>query len=269
MDYGRSLHELSRLNDRVALIIGGAGHIGCVSADGLAERGASIVIVDISAERSQAVADELKARHGVKTLAIQANLENETEVKAIPQKVLDVFGRIDILVHLAAIVDPELGGWTCRFEDQSPAQWRRGLEINLTSAFLLAQGCLEPLRNSGHGTMIFFGSTYGIVGPDWSIYEGTDMGNAAGYAASKGGVIQLSRWLATTLAPDVRVNSLSPGGVFRNHLDSFHNAYANKTPLKRMASEEDYKGAVAFLASDLSSYVTGHNLVVDGGWTAW
>ena len=134
MDYGRSLHELSRLDDRVALIIGGAGHIGRVSADGLAERGASIVIVDISAERSQAVADELKARHGVKTLAIQANLENETEVKAVPQKVLDVFGRIDILVHLAAIVDPELGGWTCRFEDQSPAQWRRGLEINLTSA---------------------------------------------------------------------------------------------------------------------------------------
>jgi NAD(P)-dependent dehydrogenase (short-subunit alcohol dehydrogenase family) len=147
--------------------------------------------------------------------------------------------------------------------------WRRALDVNLTAVFVLTQACAAALRASGHGSVIVFGSTYGVVGPDWRIYAGTDMGNAAGYAASKGGAIQLSRWLATTLAPDVRVNALTPGGVARDQPQSFQDAYAARTPLGRMAAEEDYKGAAVFLASDLSRYVTGHNLIVDGGWTAW
>ncbi|MGA0866494.1 MAG: SDR family oxidoreductase [Candidatus Nanopelagicaceae bacterium] len=269
MNLGKSINELSRMDGRVSLVIGGAGHIGSVAASGLAELGSKLAIVDINEDRVRAVADEIRQAHGVEVLEIVADLESEAEVRSIPTTVNQHFGRIDVLVHLAAIVNPELGGWTTRFEDQSVTQWRRGIEINLTSAFLLAQGCVESLRKSPNGSMIFFGSTYGIVGPDWSIYEGTDMGNAAGYAASKGGIIQLTRWLATTLAPEVRVNTLSPGGVYRDHLEVFRNAYANKTPLKRMATEEDYKAGVAFLASDMSRYVTGHNLVIDGGWTAW
>lgn len=269
MNLGRQLSELSRLDGRVSLVVGGAGHIGSVASAGLAELGSKIALVDLKKERVAEVAAELRQEFGAEVLEIVADLENEEQVRAIPSTVVERFGRIDALVHLAAIVNPELGGWTTRFEDQSVAQWRRGIEINLTSAFLLAQGCVEHLRRSPNGSMIFFGSTYGIVGPDWSIYEGTDMGNAAGYAASKGGIIQLTRWLATTLAPDVRVNTLSPGGVYRDHLEVFRNAYANKTPLKRMATEEDYKAGVAFLASDMSRYVTGHNLVIDGGWTAW
>ncbi|MGA0217242.1 MAG: SDR family oxidoreductase [Ilumatobacteraceae bacterium] len=269
MNLGKSINELSRMDGRVSLVIGGAGHIGSVAASGLAELGSKLAIVDINEDRVRAVADEIRQAHGVEVLEIVADLESEAEVRSIPTTVNQHFGRIDVLVHLAAIVNPELGGWTTRFEDQSITQWRRGIEINLTSAFLLAQGCVESLRKSPNGSMIFFGSTYGIVGPDWSIYEGTDMGNAAGYAASKGGIIQLTRWLATTLAPEVRVNTLSPGGVYRDHLEVFRNAYANKTPLKRMATEEDYKAGVAFLASDMSRYVTGHNLVIDGGWTAW
>ena len=269
MNLGKSINELSRMDGRVSLVIGGAGHIGSVAASGLAELGSMLAIVDINEDRVRAVADEIRQAHGAEVLEIVADLESEAEVRSIPTTVNQHFGRIDVLVHLAAIVNPELGGWTTRFEDQSVTQWRRGIEINLTSAFLLAQGCVESLRKSPNGTMIFFGSTYGIVGPDWSIYEGTDMGNAAGYAASKGGIIQLTRWLATTLAPEVRVNTLSPGGVYRDHLEVFRNAYANKTPLKRMATEEDYKAGVAFLASDMSRYVTGHNLVIDGGWTAW
>ena len=269
MNLGRTISDLSRLDGRVSLIIGGAGHIGSVAAAGLSELGSKIALVDLKEERVAEVAESLRKSYGAEVLEIVADLENESEVRAIPTTVAKHFGRIDVLVHLAAIVNPELGGWTTRFEDQSVTQWRRGIEINLTSAFLLAQGCVDHLRRSPNGSMIFFGSTYGIVGPDWSIYEGTDMGNAAGYAASKGGIIQLTRWLATTLAPDIRVNTLSPGGVYRDHLEVFRNAYANKTPLKRMATEEDYKAGVAFLASDMSRYVTGHNLVIDGGWTAW
>ena len=269
MNLGRSITELSRMDGRVSLVVGGAGHIGSVAASGLAELGSNLAIVDINENRVRSISDEIRKTHGVEVLELVADLESEDDVRSIAPNVIQHYGRLDVLVHLAAIVNPELGGWTTRFEDQSVTQWRRGIEINLTSAFLLAQGCVESLRRSPNGSMIFFGSTYGIVGPDWSIYEGTDMGNAAGYAASKGGIIQLTRWLATTLAPDVRVNTLSPGGVYRDHLEVFRNAYANKTPLKRMATEEDYKAGVAFLASDMSRYVTGHNLVIDGGWTAW
>lgn len=269
MNLGRSITELSRMDGRVSLVIGGAGHIGSVAASGLAELGSNLAIVDINENRVRSISDEIRKTHGVEVLEVVADLESEDDVRSIAPTVIQHYGRLDVLVHLAAIVNPELGGWTTRFEDQSVTQWRRGIEINLTSAFLLAQGCVESLRKSPNGSMIFFGSTYGIVGPDWSIYEGTDMGNAAGYAASKGGIIQLTRWLATTLAPEVRVNTLSPGGVYRDHLEVFRNAYANKTPLKRMATEEDYKAGVAFLASDMSRYVTGHNLVIDGGWTAW
>ena len=112
-------------------------------------------------------------------------------------------------------------------------------------------------------------SIYGLVGPDWRLYEGTEIGNPAAYSASKGGLLQLTRWLATTLAPDVRVNSITPGGVFRDTPEPFLSRYLSRTPLGRMATEEDFKGAIAYLASDLSAYVTGQNLVVDGGWTAW
>ena len=108
-----------------------------------------------------------------------------------------------------------------------------------------------------------------MVGPDMRLYENTPVGNPAAYAASKGGLLQLTRWLATVLAPDVRVNAITPGGVWRDQPTEFYERYVGSTPLRRMATEEDLKGAVAYLASDLSAYVTGHNLVVDGGWTAW
>jgi NAD(P)-dependent dehydrogenase (short-subunit alcohol dehydrogenase family) len=125
------------------------------------------------------------------------------------------------------------------------------------------------LIDSGHGSIVLISSIYGLVGPDMSLYEGTSMANPAGYGASKGGLLQLMRYLATVLAPDVRVNAISPGGVWRQQPGQFHDRYRSRTPLGRMATEEDLKGAAAYLASDLSSYVTGHNLVVDGGWTTW
>ena len=123
--------------------------------------------------------------------------------------------------------------------------------------------------DSGHGSVIFFSSIYGLVGPDMRLYEDTDMASPAGYPASKGGLLQLARYLATVLAPRIRVNTISPGGVWRNQPEAFHQRYVYRTPLGRMATEEDLKGAVAYLASDLSAYVTGQNLGVDGGWTAW
>jgi NAD(P)-dependent dehydrogenase (short-subunit alcohol dehydrogenase family) len=268
--FGRDVSDLSNLDGRVAVVTGGAGHIGRVVADALAEQGAATAIVDLDPSRCDEVAHDITDRRGTPSMGVAADLADETSTRSVAATVDAAWGRIDVLCHVAALVSAEpLPHWTTPFDDQGVEVWRRALDVNLTAVFVLTQACAPALQASGHGSVIVFGSTYGVVGPDWGIYAGTDMGNAAGYAASKGGAIQLSRWLATTLAPDVRVNALTPGGVARDQPQSFQDAYAARTPLGRMAAEEDYKGAAVFLASDLSRYVTGHNLIVDGGWTAW
>jgi NAD(P)-dependent dehydrogenase (short-subunit alcohol dehydrogenase family) len=266
----KSVKELMNLKGRVACITGGAGHIGSAMADALAEVGCSIVVVDCDAERTSAAATRLHQTFQADTLPIIADLASEDQLRSIPEKIAKRFGRLDILIHSAAFVGTSsLEGWAVPFVDQRADAWRRALEVNLTAVFLLTQACTQALRASGHGTVINVGSIHGMAGPDMRLYEGTSLGNPAAYAASKGGLIQLTRWLATTLAPQVRVNTITPGGVWREHSDPFHSRYASRTPMARMAVEEDFKGAALYLASDLSLYVTGHNLVVDGGWTAW
>jgi NAD(P)-dependent dehydrogenase (short-subunit alcohol dehydrogenase family) len=125
------------------------------------------------------------------------------------------------------------------------------------------------MKKATGANIINIASIYGSYGPDWSLYKDTEMGNPAAYAATKGGLIQFTRWLATTIAPTIRVNAISPGGVSRNQPKSFQKRYKSRTPLARMASNQDFKGAMSFLASDLSSYVTGHILEVNGGWGTW
>lgn len=266
----KKLKELMDLRGRVAVVTGGGGHLGAVLGEALAELGARIAVVDVRADAGEAAARRLREAFGVDAQSLPADLAREEEVRALPAAVLDRFGRLDILVNCAALVGTsDLQGWAVAFEQQSPATWRRALEINLTAPFVLAQAAAGALRASGHGTVINVLSTYGLVGPDLGLYAGTALGNPAAYGASKGGLLQLTRWLATVLAPDIRVNALSPGGIERGQPAAFQERYRARTPLRRMAAEEDFKGAVAYLASDLSAYVTGQNLVVDGGWTAW
>ncbi|MCF7907793.1 MAG: SDR family oxidoreductase [Candidatus Omnitrophica bacterium] len=267
----RSLKELMDLKKRTAIITGAAGNVGFALAESLAELGANIVLLDINKEQGQAKAEDIKNTHKVETLFLPVDLENEKEITEVPEIVINKFGSIDILINCAALLATSgLEGWAVPFEKQKVDSWRRALEVNLTSVFLLTQGCRQYLIDSGHGSIVNIGSIYGVGGPDLRLYEGVEnLGNPAAYAASKGGLLQFTRWLATVLAPSVRVNSISPGGVFRKHEDPFLSRYIERTPLKRMAKEEDLKGAVAFLASDLSLYVTGQNLMVDGGWSAW
>lgn len=253
-----TLKEMMDLSGRVAVITGGQGHIGRAAAEALAELGAAVVLVDMADGPARA------------DLSLTVDLEDEAAARGVPAAVLERFGGLDILVHSAALVGTSaLTGWTTPVEEQSTETWRRALEVNLTAPFALTQSAIPALRRSGHGSVIMFSSIYGLHGPDWRLYEGTGGGNPAAYAASKGGLIQLTRWFATTLAPDVRVNAIAPGGVFRNHTDPFLSRYIARTPLGRMGSEDDMKGAVAYLASDLSAYVTGQCLSVDGGWSAW
>jgi NAD(P)-dependent dehydrogenase (short-subunit alcohol dehydrogenase family) len=266
----KSVAELMNLRGRTALVTGGAGHIGGTICEALAELGASIAVLDQDAARCEALAGRLAATYGVPTTALPVDLGDEAAVRAVPAAVVERLGSLDILVHCAALVGTTgLQGWAVPFDQQSADTWRAALDINLTSAFILTQAAAEALAKSGRASVINIGSIYGVSAPDLSLYEGTNLGNPAAYAASKGGLWQLTRWLSTVLAPRVRVNMISPGGVERGQPESFRERYVRRVPLARMATEEDLKGAAAFLASDLSAYVTGQNLVVDGGWTAW
>lgn len=263
-----TLTQLMNLEGRSALITGGAGHIGEVMAETLAEMGAHIIVVDRDGVDYSRVRGAVE-RLGRRIDTVNCDLELQADRDRLMSWVHDR-GQLDVLINNAAFVGTTgLTGWGVPLAEQTIETWRRAVEVNLTAAFDLCKGLAPLLQQSPGGSIINVASIYGAWGPDYSLYSGTTMGNPAAYAASKGGLIQLSRWLATTLAPRVRVNTITPGGVSRNQQPSFVERYTAKTPLGRMATEDDFRGAVAYLASDLSAYVTGHNLAVDGGWGVW
>jgi NAD(P)-dependent dehydrogenase (short-subunit alcohol dehydrogenase family) len=264
-----SLKTLMDLTGRRALITGAAGGLGKVMADSLAELGAELVLVDLPQAEPQALAQKLTDRHGITATAEICDLEDGAQRTALADRVLKK-GGLNILVNNAAFVgDSSLTGWAEPFEKQSVETWRRALEVNLTAVFHLSQLFTPALRAGPGGSVINIASIYGQWGPDWSLYEDTQMANPAAYGASKGGVIQFTRWLATTLAPEVRVNAISPGGIERGQPEQFANRYAQRTPMGRMATEDDFRGAIAFLASDMSAYLTGQIINMDGGWGVW
>lgn len=263
----RSIKELMSLTGRVAVVTGGAGHLGREICDTLAELGAAVAVVD--RQDAQACAERVAKTFTVETLALNADFSDEAATRAVAAEVQARFGRCDILVNNAAFVGTSnLTGWAVPFAEQSVATWRQAIEVNLTAAFVLSQA-LTPLLSAQAGSIINIASIYGNLGPDWRRYEGTALGNPAAYAASKGGLIQLTRWLGTTLAPRIRVNAISPGGIERGQPKAFADQYIAQTPMQRMAREEDLKGTIAFLAGDASAYVTGQNIMVDGGYSAW
>lgn len=258
-----SIRARMSLENRVALVTGGAGHIGTVICDALEELGAKIAVADVAGEGKPTTTASRR-------LAIPVDLRDDAATRRVVPKVVEALGRLDVLIHSAAYVaTTTLPGWNVPFAEQSVAAWDEAMRVNLTAAFVLAQEACEPLTRSGHGSIVFISSIYGLVGPDLGLYEGTPMGNPAAYGASKAGLNQLARYLATTYAPAIRANVVAAGGVWRNQHPEFVARYTKRTPLARMANEADVAGAVAFLASDLSGYVTGQSLVVDGGWTAW
>lgn len=264
----RDLKTLMDMTGRRAMITGGAGHLGRTMADSLAELGAEVILVDVAGAPTQAVAEEIAKRRGTPVTALACDLEVADARVALVEQLAP--GGLSVLINNAAFVGTSgLTGWAEPFEGQSVETWRRALEVNLTAGFHLCQLFAPVLGAGPGGSIINIASIYGQWGPDYALYDGTSMANPAAYGASKGGLIQFTRWLSTTLAPQVRANVISPGGVARGQPESFVTRYTERTPLKRMATEEDFRGAVAYLASDLSAYVTGQTIAVDGGWGAW
>ena len=267
----RPVAQLMDLTGRRALVTGGAGHIGRVISEALVEQGATVAILDQDAAACQHHVAQLAARSKrSEAFALPCDLRSEPATRQAIHDAEDRMGGLEILVHCAAYLGTtDTPGWAVPLDRQTVEAWDAAMRVNLTSAMILVQEAAQALAASGHGSVIFLSSIYGMVAPDLRLYAQTDMANPAGYAASKGGLLQLMRYFATVLAPQIRVNAISPGGIWRNQPEAFRARYVSRTPLGRMATEEDLKGAVSYLASDLSAYVTGHNLVVDGGWTAW
>lgn len=264
-----SISQSINLRGRRALLTGALGGLGQVMAHTMAELGAEVVLVDRPGSDFKELESELEVWN-VKVTSVSCDIEQESARHKLMQCIADDGKGLSILVNNAAFVGTSsLTGWAVPFEQQTLEAWRRALEVNLTAVFDFCQGLAPVLRKSPGANIINVASIYGLLGPDWRLYEDTSMSNPAAYAASKGGLIQLTRWLSTTLAPSIRVNAITPGGVWRNQPEVFVQRYETRTPLGRMANPEDFAGPLAFLSTDAARYVTGHNLIVDGGWSAW
>lgn len=266
----KTLKSLMSLGGRCALITGATGGLGRVMADSLAELGASLILVDREEKKLIDLKKDLNDRWNININYFVCDLEEEGQRSHLVTSLNAGHQDLSILINNAAFVGSnDLQGWNTSLELQKVETWRRALEVNLTAVFDLCQRLAPLLKVSEGANIINIASIYGAYGPDWRLYEDTSMGNPAAYAASKGGLIQLSKWLATTLAPNIRVNCISPGGIIRNQPKTFIDRYEARTPLQRMATEDDFRGIVAYLSSDLSAYVTGQNIFVDGGWGQW
>ena len=274
----RTVQQLFDLSGRVAIVTGGAGLLGKQFSEALIEAGATVVIASRTLENCRAWAGELNAyaatlpawndRDTTKAaVPIAVDVTDPESCKALVAATLDQCGQLDILVNNAYT-----RGTPAPPEDLTPEAWRTWIDAGLSGVFYCAQAAAKPMLAQGSGSIINISSMYGVVGVDVRIYPPEVPVNAsAAYGAIKGGVVNLTRTLAVVWAPQgVRVNCISPGGFPGATINSeFYQNFINKVPLNRMGDRNDLKGAVVFLASDAGAYIVGHNLLVDGGWTAW
>lgn len=267
------------LKDRVAIVTGGNGLLGFEFCKTLAEAGAAVVVADLNGDLASKNADSLKDA-GYSAMAFPLDVTRLESTRDLVAETVKQFGRLDILVNSAALdpkFDPDAaarGIAPGAFEDYPLEDWNAAMNVNLTGMFLTTQASVKQMAEQGKkGSIINICSTYGLNGPDQRIYikDGKRVAyKPVYYTVTKAGVMGFTKYLAAYYAEtEIRVNALTPGGVFNNHDDYFVKNYSAKTILGRMAKKDEMNGALLFLASDASSYMTGNNVVVDGGWTAW
>jgi len=268
--------DIFSLNGRVAIVTGAAGLLGTQHCRALAQAGATVIAADLDREKCEALGADLCPESSGSILGCAVDIADPASVDALKNTILHRYDRVDILVNNAAVDDvfDNTGLNASMFENYPLAKWQRLIDINLTGTFLCCQIIGSEMARRGAGSIINVASTYGLVAPDQSIYRKPDgtqsFYKSAAYPVSKAAVIALTRYLAAYWgATSVRVNSLSPGGVENGQAQFFVENYSARTPLGRMARPDDFRGAIVFLAGDASRYMTGANVVIDGGWTAW
>ncbi len=263
----RTIQELFDMEGRVAIVTGGAGKLGFQMATALAEAGCHLVLCSRNVDNCKEKAAQLSEKHN-EAIGLRCDVTDPTEIRTMVDEVMKKWGHIDVLVNNTAGGRGQLG--PLAFENLSLEDWNYSIAATLTSQFLVTQAVGPIMVKQGKGNIVNIGSIYGIVSADQRIYGDTSINSPVWYAAAKGGVANLTRFIATYWARDgVRCNCICPGGFGNGHAPYFHEKYCRKAPLDRMGNEEDLKGAIVYLASDASEFVTGHILMVDGGWTIW
>jgi len=253
--------NLFSCKNKVAIVTGGCGLIGREIAKGLSAFGAKVYIAD------KGIRSARRAIIREKVSYVHLDISNENSVRQTLRKILNDSGRIDILINCAY---PRSKDWAAKFENVKYASWKLNLDQHLGGYFMMCRETAMIMKEHGGGSIINLASIYGVVAPDFSIYEGTDMTMPVAYASIKAGIIALTKYIATYFSRhNIRANTISPGGLYNNHAAAFVAKYSRKAPLGRMGKPGEIVGAAIYLASDASSYVTGHNLIVDGGWTVW
>lgn len=264
------------LGGKTAIVTGGLGILGRRFCRGLAEFGANVAVVDLEEDRASEYARELAVEYGIGAAGIACDVSDQHSVNSMVEKVVERFGQVHILHNNAASKSADLDAFFAPLEEYSLGEWRKIMSVNIDGMFLVAQAVGKRMIEQGAGgSIIQTSSIYGILASDKRIYEGSfylgrQIGNPAVYSASKAAVVGLTRHLAAYWADKgIRVNTLTPGGVESGQNETFKERYSARVPLGRMAQGGEMVGALIFLASEASSYVTGQNIVIDGGLSVW
>lgn len=264
-----NVKKLFDLSDKTIILTGAAGFLGSAYGDGLSQVGANVVLCDVNFNGCRKIEKEIREKYDVNPLSVKLDITNSKSIKTLISKVSKKYSKIDVLVNNAAYQgDDKIR--TTNFENLDVSSWNKAIDVNLTGIFQLCQQVGKVMLKQKSGNVINISSIYGIVGADQRIYGSSGLNSAVFYATTKSAVLNLTRYLASYWnRTGIRVNTLSPGGVQNNQQKQFIKKYSQKTMIGRMAKQDEYVGALVFLCSDASSYMTGSNLIIDGGWTAW
>ena len=263
-----SINKIFNLSNKVIILTGASGLLGTEYAHGLSQAGANVVLADLNFDKCKKLSLNLNKKYDVNSLPIKLDVTKINSINTMIKAVIKKFSKIDILINNA--IFSEAGYTKIKFENYDLDIWKKGLNVNLSGIFLCCQQIGKIMKKQKNGNIINISSIYGIGAPDQRIYGNTKIIKSALYSVTKSGVLNFTRYLASYWRQDgIRVNTLSLGGVEENQNIIFKKNYSNKTMIGRMAKKDEYIGALIFLSSNASSYMTGSNLVIDGGWTAW
>ena len=267
--------NLFSLTGKVAVVTGGAGLLGQVFCQALVTAGANVAIIDLDKQAADKTAATIKKAETQKVIAVECDITSQESVSAMVKTVVTQLGGINILLNNAASKGSSLDQFFAPFENYSLQAWREVMAVNIDGLFLVAQSVGSQMKKQGGGSIIQVSSIYGVVAPDQRIYQGSEyngrpINTPAVYSVSKAAVLGLTSYLSTYWADSkIRVNTLTPGGIESGQNSEFNQKYSNRVPLGRMGEASELTGALIYLASDASSYVTGQNIIVDGGLSAW
>ena len=267
--------HLFSLTGKVAVVTGGAGLLGQVFCQALVTAGANVAIIDLDKQAADKTATTIEKAETQKVIAVECDITSPESVSVMVKTVVTQLGGIDILLNNAASKGSNLDQFFAPFENYSLQAWREVMAVNIDGLFLVAQSVGSQMKKQGGGSIIQVSSIYGVVAPDQRIYQGSEyngraINTPAVYSVSKAAVLGLTSYLSTYWADSkIRVNTLTPGGIASGQNSEFNQKYSNRVPLGRMGEASELTGALIYLASDASSYVTGQNIIVDGGLSVW